>query len=380
MEQAIGLDQMSDLVSAIYDSAIDPNEWPRALGAMCRAMNFRSAILNLRTFPAGDILLLYTYGIEPHWLEMFYGYGAEAVEQWGGTARLLTHDIREPGLMSVINQAGLTEANRIYVEWTRPRGIIDVMGIGLARDVTAAGTIAFGRHGDFGPVTESELDLARLLIPHLQRAVQISRLLDVAQIKSTMFQSVVDALSVGVIMTDTNLKLVHANQVAQGMLSAGMPVGTVNGRLAIPSPGATAALTRAVSRAATDETSLGPNGFGVPLRLGDQTHVFHVLPLRSGQLRPTLSVAADAAIFIAPSRKSPLWPDLQIAALFDLTPAEARVFERVCAGASLGEIADETGTAQSTVKTHLLQVFAKTGCHRQAELVALANSLKLPVW
>ncbi|MFN4211701.1 MAG: helix-turn-helix transcriptional regulator, partial [Devosia sp.] len=80
------------------------------------------------------------------------------------------------------------------------------------------------------------------------------------------------------------------------------------------------------------------------------------------------------------SRKSPLWPELEIASLFDLTPAEAKVFEKISAGASPRQIAAETGAAQSTIKTHLLQVFAKTGCHRQAELVALASSLKLPVW
>lgn len=380
MEQAFALDEMSDLVAAIYDCAIDPNEWPRALAALCAAMNFKSAALNLRTYPSGDILLLYTSGIEQHWLEKLHGYGAEALEQWGGIGKLLTYDPNQPALMSEKHKEGLTEANRIYVEWTKPRGIIDVMAFGLARDGAAVGTMAFGRHRDAGPVTERELSLARLLIPHLQRSVAISRLLDIGSIKSDMFQSVVDALSVGVVVTDVSLKIIHANQAAQRMLSAGAPVSAVNGRLSVPSPGATPALSRAVTKAATDEKSLGSNGFGIPLRLGDQTHVFHVLPLRSGQLRPTVSVSADAAIFITPSRKSPLWPELEIASLFDLTPAEAKVFEKISAGASPQQIAAETGAAQSTIKTHLLQVFAKTGCHRQAELVALASSLKLPVW
>ena len=88
---------------------------------------------------------------------------------------------------------------------------------------------------------------------------------------------------------------------------------------------------------------------------------------------------ADAAVFIAPSRKSQLWPETEVAALFDLTPAEARVFQKVASGASPTEIATEFGAGVSTVRTHLIQIFAKTGCHRQAELVALAASLKLPI-
>jgi DNA-binding CsgD family transcriptional regulator len=105
-----------------------------------------------------------------------------------------------------------------------------------------------------------------------------------------------------------------------------------------------------------------------------------VLPLRSGQLRPAVQSAGDAAIFIAPSQKSPMWTELQVASLFDLTPAETRVFEGIAAGTSLSDIADRSGIAVGTAKTHLLQVFANTGCHRQAELVALAASLKVPVW
>ena len=380
MDQSNDVETLSELVAAIYDSAIDPNQWPRTLTALCEAMNFKSAALNLRTFPSGDILLLYTTGIEQHWLDMMYAYGSETLEQWGGIGKMLTYDPNEPALMSLKHPEGLTEASRIYVEWTKPRGIIDVMGFGLVRDGTAFGSIVFGRHRDAGPVTPKELSLARTLIPHMQRSVAISRLLDIGSVKSDMFRSVVDALSVGVIMADTELKVIHANQVAQRMLAAGTPVGTINGKLSVPSPGANSVLASAVAKAAADEKSLGPNGFGVPLRLGDETHVFHVLPLRGGQLRRTVNMTADAAIFIAPSRKSPLWPDLEIGALFDLTPTEARVFEGIASGSSLAEIAAGLGAAVSTVRTHLLQVFSKTGCHRQAELVALAGSLRPPVW
>jgi DNA-binding CsgD family transcriptional regulator len=61
-----------------------------------------------------------------------------------------------------------------------------------------------------------------------------------------------------------------------------------------------------------------------------------------------------------------------------LTPAETRVFELICAGRKQADVAGELGIAASTVKTHLLQVFAKTGCKRQADLVKLAASLSSP--
>ena len=381
MDHSHSFDVLSALTASIYDCAVDPDLWPQTLAKLCHAMSFRSAALNLRAIPSGALMLNVTTSIEQKWLDMMNDYGPEMADQWGGVSKILTLSPNEPALMSRVHPEGLTENNRVYVEWTRPRGMIDVMGVGLVRDGRAYGTIAFGRHGEAGPVTDAELSLAHALVPHLQRSVAISRMLDIGSVKAAMFESVVDALSVGVIVTDTGLRVLHANAAAQKMLSDGMPVMARHGGFSVPAPGATAALSTAVARAAADETSLGPNGFGVPIRFDDgQTHVFHVLPLRSGQLRPAVQSAGDAAIFIAPSQKSPMWTELQVASLFDLTPAETRVFEGIATGTSLSDIADRSGIAVGTAKTHLLQVFAKTGCHRQAELVALAASLKVPVW
>ena len=43
------------------------------------------------------------------------------------------------------------------------------------------------------------------------------------------------------------------------------------------------------------------------------------------------------------------------------------------------EIANALGIEGSTVKTHLLHIFAKTGTHRQVDLVKLAASMALPL-
>jgi DNA-binding CsgD family transcriptional regulator len=65
--------------------------------------------------------------------------------------------------------------------------------------------------------------------------------------------------------------------------------------------------------------------------------------------------------------------------LYEFTPAELRIFELIVEGRSPAEIADALGIAASTVKPHLLRVFAKTRLHRQAELVKLAASLSLSI-
>ncbi len=71
----------------------------------------------------------------------------------------------------------------LFVDWAQPQGIDDMVAIWLARDREAVGSLAFGRTAAAGPVGEATLATARLLVPHLQRATAISRLLDLAALK-----------------------------------------------------------------------------------------------------------------------------------------------------------------------------------------------------
>ena len=56
---------------------------------------------------------------------------------------------------------------------------------------------------------------------------------------------------------------------------------------------------------------------------------------------------------------------------FKLTPAEARIAYGIACGETLATIAEMSGIALTTAKTHLQAVFVKTGTHRQAELAVL---------
>jgi DNA-binding CsgD family transcriptional regulator len=54
-----------------------------------------------------------------------------------------------------------------------------------------------------------------------------------------------------------------------------------------------------------------------------------------------------------------------------LTPAEARIALGIARGDALAAIAEAHGISIATARTQLKSVFAKTGTHRQGQLVAL---------
>jgi DNA-binding CsgD family transcriptional regulator len=219
----------------------------------------------------------------------------------------------------------------------------------------------------------------RLLAPHLRRAVTISRLLDVRAVAAATFEAVIDMAGTPILVTDGQLNVLHANGAARALLDMRDPLMLNGQRLVTGTPAATQALAMAVAQAAEDEAGIERRGLGIPILGGDGVaRAFHVLPLRGGALRPGLVNRAVAAIFVGSA--VPVLPDAGtlVAQLFGLSASEAGVFDLIAQGLTPAEAAESLGIGISTVRTHLLRIFAKTGVRRQVDLVRMAAGLAIP--
>ena len=78
------------------------------------------------------------------------------------------------------------------------------------------------------------------------------------------------------------------------------------------------------------------------------------------------------------ARLDPTTPVESVARLFGLTPTEARVLGAVLDSGGVATMAAALSMSNATVKTHLQQIFAKTGTSRQIELVKLTLGFANP--
>ena len=90
----------------------------------------------------------------------------------------------------------------------------------------------------------------------------------------------------------------------------------------------------------------------------------YVLPL-SGRPGWHPAAAAAAVLVTRPGINFSPPADL-VANLFGLTETEARVFKPLAEGRPQSEIAASLGVAPSTVKTHILRIYEKTGVSTRA--------------
>jgi DNA-binding NarL/FixJ family response regulator len=79
----------------------------------------------------------------------------------------------------------------------------------------------------------------------------------------------------------------------------------------------------------------------------------------------------NVAVFINDPERHNEPPTGVLARLYGLTEAEARLLQALIVGKNLETFAEEVGVSMNTVRSHLKQVFRKTGTNRQPELVSL---------
>jgi DNA-binding CsgD family transcriptional regulator/PAS domain-containing protein len=383
MAKALSHHDLSKLIGLIYDCALDPGRWEDALAGIRDALNAQTAVLHLDDLSQDRLLIYRTVGIEPYWLEQQAKHIPEI------HARLIEDlstwpSLEVPHVVSRHIPRSYLEASRYFQECLKPQGLIDVMSFFLIHTPTRLAGFAVARHERQGIITEREIKLGGLLLPHVRRSVMISNMLDISTIERARMAEALDALTCAVVLTNERGAILHANRSATQMLRSGAPIHDAHGILQANIPSASKELHIAIMIAAQDEASIGKTGLAVRLSESDlltepdRPPVFaRVLPMAGGDLRAAMEPAAVAAVFIGNAPDEHDAADL-LATAFGLTLAETRVLASLLAGHTMAETAASLHIASTTTKTHLDNIFQKTGVSRQADLMRLVMRIVPP--
>jgi DNA-binding CsgD family transcriptional regulator len=377
MTESTARADLDDLIGAIYDCVIDPSLWHDVIARFRLRFGFHNAMLGVNNTITQEMIVSVSDNVPEQMSLMAVTHSGAIGELWGGWARAAGVPLEEPVIMSEVTTPESWVGNAYYEYFAKPQGISDAMAIVLARDSHILANLALGRHASAPPLTAADLDEIRVLAPHLRRAIVIGRLLETSAKAAQNFAEVLDASHAGVVLVDRRRGLVHANRVARAMLSAGDPVHAAGGQLELPGEIVPGALSRAIAGAS--EARAGGRGAGIPARRSDGLPLtVQVLPLerRHGSNTPSDAIAA---VFIAESATGAATPTEVLSLLFDLTPAETRVFTLIVDGLDLPEIATQLSISRETAKTHLARIYRKTGKQNRVELARLAQEIAPPV-
>jgi DNA-binding CsgD family transcriptional regulator len=237
----------------------------------------------------------------------------------------------------------------------------------------AVGSDHLKRYSDDCPLNSEMRRRFELVVPHLRRAWLISKVITLPKIEAAAFADMLDGLSAGLFLVGARGGLVHANESGHALVREASCLSAHGGRLRAADPQANSSLQKIFAEAAGGDASLGAKAIAVPLKsLGGERYVAHIVPLARGARRNAgMPYAAVAAVFVRKAELDLQSPFDAIAQNFGLTPAELRVLFAIVDIGGIPEVAPVLGISETTVKTHLQRLFAKTATSRQADLVKL---------
>ena len=369
---------LSELIGDIYDAALDPTLWTRALERSCAFVGGSSAALFWHDATTERSAVLHLFNEDPHYTQLYFGKHFRMNPLFPAATFFDAGVVyTSPDVMPFAE----LHKSRFYTEWLKPQGIVDAVSSNLEKSAASSSMISIRLTESDGLADAAARHRLELLVPHFQRAVSIGRLFDQDKKTRAVLTETLDNVEAAVLLVGTNGRIVFANEPARAMLDEGALLRERRGTLAAVEPEAHR-LLREMLLAAEDGSDIAASGRGAAIPLSASPHqrwFAHVLPLTSGDRQRAGSLhSAVAAVFVRNASPASPPPLEALVKLYGLTASEVRVLDAVMKVSGIRALADLLGISQATVKTHLHNVFRKTGTNRQSELVKLVAGLEPP--
>ena len=265
---------------------------------------------------------------------------------------------------------------RIYKEWVAPQGWGDFTHSLIEKSGSRFSHFGVAHARADSPAAEAPRARLRLLVPHVMRAVAISKAVELRKLEAETLSAAVNAVAAAVFLVRGDGSVVYSNQSGQEMLQRGTVLRQINGVLVPTVEPRQSSISEAVARAIADDGDPQPISFDTP----DGHWVAHVVSLQSGARREAGKLyGAVAGIFV--HRAELARPTLiqSVTRHYKLTQAELRVLFAIMQAGGVAETASALGVSDETVRTLLKRIFAKTGQRRQADLIKLVAEFANPM-
>ena len=360
---------LTQTLGMIYDVAVAPDRWPALLDRLVQDFDCHFGGMNISSANRDECRAM-AIGVDRAEHQDF-------VRRFNRTNPIALRVQR--GLASELIEASSLIARpemerlEMYQAFYRPNDMGHTARMTIWNGRAGTQSITIARSWNTVAFSDKERSLARTLIPHLQRAAQMARHMQNADLLTMAAHSTLDALPHPVFLLAGDGRPIYANRGAEHLLRKAD--GLVAGREALTaaSSSATRALEALIGAAARSP------GKGGTLRLsrpsGKPPLALVVIPIRRTNDFFFFADQPAAILCVSDPAERETIDAAVLTALFGLTRAEAGLASALLAGHELPAIAASSGRSIHTLRNLLARVMAKTETSRQSELIGLLGQL-----
>lgn len=238
------------------------------------------------------------------------------------------------------------------------------------------------------PFSAEDCRVLALLRPHIANALHLACRLQLAEVQASSAWQALSLLRSGIVLIAGDGMVVFMNEAAERLLTGDHGLFAVRQRanrcqLRARSPDDDRKLQEALGTALRPEehaVRLGSKSSVVIGRNGAHGPLLATAVPLPARLKGELGGMARAAVLLeSPAVRAGAGGDNVLAALYGATDSEGRVADALVAGHRAKTIAVRMGVAESTIRSHIKALYAKTGTRGLPDLVSLLTRVRTTV-
>jgi DNA-binding CsgD family transcriptional regulator len=362
------LEQYDELVGLAYSGIRETKPWQSFVECLAGAAAAQQAALLITTFsPRGDPTIV-TSERAPDLTTRDYFSRVLATDTMQFVNTLI---VSRPQTLDEMLTRPQWLDSALYRNFLKPRQIDHSLLVDVWRDPLALIRLGIERTAEQGDFSARERALVSRLAGHLGKSVELNGTLRALDVSCNFYRGAMDRLGIGTLFLNRDAELVDCNRSGADILHGDLGLQLLDNRLVVTVESGRRNFQQALQSllqpdAAPPQTARLCDDSGAAL--------LDIVGRQLDSRRPACADAGALVLQLLPCGQHCRPPEARLLRdLYQLTPREINLALALLQGHSAQQAAAQLGVSVNTVKTHLKNIFEKTGCKNQSQVIALLH-------
>ena len=257
-----------------------------------------------------------------------------------------------------------------YRECLHPQGIDDFIIMMIEESGGMRAWLTLARTSAQPAFTTQDCQLVRSLAQHFTTALRTFAALKTQELELGIYREALDTLALGTVLIDQSGHVVRADAAAARIFERNSGLAIVDKRLRASNRADDSALREAIVAGIRHSSSAAP-AYSSAIRCSTCANLTLLVRSLAPSACSANEKAAAVVVYLSDSETESAVSTQYLIKLFGMSAMEAALTLQLVRGRTLAEAAHVLHLSEQTARTYSKHVFAKTGTHRQADLVRL---------
>ncbi|WP_336939218.1 helix-turn-helix transcriptional regulator [Acinetobacter modestus] len=369
----------NQIIGMIYDAALNPRLWQDVLTEVVDFTGSTTAIFTATDQLSPNYDFVFTHNIAPESMRAYHDEHVKVLDMRLHAPYWIEKDLGDTVLNTFAPYASMpigSDEFLFYEKCAKPTNVSHVAAVLLERSAYSWAVFAVHRSPQLDEYSEQEEKILKRLGMHLRRALQIYRQVTIIQQDKKNIYQVLDHFKIGVILINQDYRLFYANSIVKKLFEKSSILELDKNNILKTLKKFQEKLNQLIRSALFESNDLGNEAGGV-LALyddNDSSLMLSILPFLETEAQ---YYQKQVIIFVTQTNQAQYLAKDYLVQKYKLAKRELEVCDLFVNGLSFEQIAEQMSITYGSIRVYIKNIFSKTGCTSQTELMQLLMGVTL---